>query len=483
MSKDKSVQRISFLAKNFNVFTDEDFETLNNDEENIPIIHNPYNTIDEDIVLALYKVKRYENGDMKVDDSGNPIVKWVGIHEDVFIDMVQVDPTLNKVYIQWMLQTFSRYIKSGDIIKATRFATEDLPQAEEYLVLFDGNKFKKAFKRMCKGNEAFKNIDDPSNINQYKNLSQLFDAVDPYIERDVSQLEKSMQGAIRRGEATIPFKDRKFTIFCPMTKEAASLFHNFTTWCTAMVGQSNFGYYVDHLTPFGKKSKLFIIIDNDFFYPENDDRHASDGLWQLHIETSQLMDKRDGRFNNFVSRVLDKSEGLTEYFYDILINLARGTKVVSGNVYVERLLNFGFTDILFDVMDPNCEDINFSDRKIKGLPDMTKFSHLKTLFLLDVGLESLHDSLGRLSELATIAIPQNKVTKVPLGMCYMKKLVMLNLAGNKIKELPDELRNLDRENGGSLVRFVMSVGDVSPALFKRARKLLPSTEVVEFKND
>ena len=230
MSKDKSIERISFLAKNFNVFDDEDYETLNKDEENIPILKSHHNTIDEDSVLALYRVKLYDNGDIKVDDDGNPIVKWVGVYEEVFINMVQVDPTINKMYVQWMLQTFVRYIKAGDIDKAMRFATEDLPQAEEYLILFDGNKFKHAFKRMCMGNEAFRNVTDPSNINQYKNLSQLFDAVDPYIERDVSQLEKSMQGAVRRGEGEISYKDRKYTVFIPKTKEAASLFHKFKTW-------------------------------------------------------------------------------------------------------------------------------------------------------------------------------------------------------------------------------------------------------------
>jgi hypothetical protein len=335
---------------------------------------------------------------------------------------------------------------------------------------------------MCKGNEAFKNIDDPSNINQYKNLSQLFDAVDPYIERDVSQLEKSMEGAIRRGEATIPFKDRKFTVFCPKTKEAASLFHRFTTWCTAVVGQSNFDYYVDQLTPFGKKSKIFIIIDHDFFYPEDDERHASDGLWQLHIESNQLMTKRDTPAKNFNTRVLDKSEGLSDYFYDILIDLARGDNGnVNDSLYVKRLLNFGFTEILFEVMDPNSPDINLLNQKIKSLPDMSKFKDLEQLYLFNVGLETLHESLGKLKKLAVLTIPQNKVTKIPIGVCYLKKLVVLNLSGNKIEELPNEIGNLDRKNGGSLVRLVLDKS-VSSDIFDKAKRLLPSTEIVEFKN-
>lgn len=480
MSKDKSIKRIAFLAKNFNVFTDEDYETLNKDDENIPIVSNPYDTIDEDVVLALYKVKRYENGDTKVDDAGNPIVKWVGLYEDIFIDMVQADSTVNKIYVQWMLQTFTRYIKSGDIIKAIRFATEDLPQAEQYLILFDANKYKHAFARMCKGNEAFKNIDDPSNIYQYKNLSQLFDAVDPYIERDVSQLEKSMQGAVRRGEAIIPFKDRKFTVFCPMTKEAASLFYRFTTWCTAVAGQSNFGHYVGHLTPYGKNSKLYVIIDNDFFYPEDDERHTKDGLWQLHFETKQLMDRRDVRAKNFNTRVLDKSEGLTEYFYDTLIDLARGDNYnINDNVYVKQLLDFGFTDILFEVMSPEIGEITFKNQTIKALPDMSAFQHLKMLYLNSVGLESIHESLFKLPRLEFIMIPNNKITTLPLGICYLKKLIAINLAGNKIKELPDEIGNLDRKNGGSLVRLVLDA-DISPDIIEKARRLLPTTDVVEF---
>jgi hypothetical protein len=479
MSKDKSIQRISFLAKNFNVFTDEDFEVLNKDVNNIPILQSQ-STIDEDIILGLYKVKRYENGDIKLDDNDNPIVSWVGVHEDVFIDMVQVDPTINKVYVQWMLQTFSRYIKDSNIDKAVRFATEDLPQAKEYLILFDGNKFKHAFKRMCKGNEAFKNIDDPSNINQYKNLSQLFDAVDPYIERDVSQLEKSMQGAVRRGEGEISYKDRKFTIFIPKTKEAASLFHNFTTWCTAVVGQSNFSTYVNQLTPYGKKSKLYIIIDNNFFYPEDDARHVEDGLWQLHVESSQLMDRRDSQAKNFNQRVLDQSEGVGEYFYDILIKLAKGSKNVNDCKYVKRLITFGFTDIMFEVMDEDKGDINFENKRIKELPDLGKFKHLKSLYLFNTGLERLNDSIGKLSELEFLSLPKNKITKIPMGICYLKKLSFINLANNKISEIPDNIQNLDRRNGGSLVRLVIGKDDLSSELVDKLKRLLPTTEVVEF---
>ena len=62
---------------------------------------------------------------------------------DVFNKMVDADPSKNKMYTQWMLNTFIRHIKSGEIDEAERFFSEDLPLAEEYLKIFEKNKRKK----------------------------------------------------------------------------------------------------------------------------------------------------------------------------------------------------------------------------------------------------------------------------------------------------------------------------------------------------
>jgi len=128
MKKDKSIERITFLAEKFNVFTNEEVEELTDNKDNIYVVKG-----NDKKVIALYTVKTYENGDIKVDDKNNTISNWIGIHEDVFVNMVQSDPTVNKIYVQWMLGVFTSYLKNGRTQFAKRFACEDLPQAQEYL--------------------------------------------------------------------------------------------------------------------------------------------------------------------------------------------------------------------------------------------------------------------------------------------------------------------------------------------------------------
>ena len=474
MKKNKSIERISFLAKKFNVFEDTDYDELIKKDGIIGVDGN------DGKLIAMYTVKKYDNGDLKLDDNGNVISNWIGVHESVFTNMVQSDPTVNKVYVQWMLTVFTNYLKKGHSILARRFACEDLPQAKEYLELFDCNKFKKAFKRLCSANFAFNKISDPSNINQYKNLSHLFDAVDPYIERDVSNLERGMVGFVNKGEAEIPFKDRRFTVYTPFSKEASALLRNFTSWCTSNITYTNHESYRGQLTPMGTKSNLYIIFDNNFFLDDDDPNH-SDGLWQLHVESGQLHDKSNSNANDFVSKVLDKSEGISEYFYETLINMARlGNQSMASNVYAKRLIKFGFSHILFEMINKNVDVISFLNQNLKTIPDLTKFKNLNSLYLYNVKLEELHNSVCKLKKLNTLALPNNKLKTIPKGICYLNNLTSINLNGNPIESLPDELGRLDKQNGGMLIRIAFGKKDVSKEIFDKARKLLPTTEIVEF---
>ena len=475
--KNKSLERVTFLAEKFNVFTNEDFiEYLKEDNHGYLTVMS-----EDDVPIALYKTKRYDDGSEKLDDNHNVIVTWIGIYENVFIDIVQSDPTVNKAYVQWMLTTLTRYIKTGDIEKGIMFAVEDLPLAEEYLHLFESNKFKKSFKEMCKANYVLNKIKDSSNINQYKNLSQLFDAVDPFIIRDISQLEKGMEGFVKRGMGEIPFKDRRFTIFIPKTKHASGLFNNFASWCTVKSSSTMFDSYTSQKTSFNDKSRLYIVIDNNFFLEDDDPKH-SNGIWQIHFESGQIMDKSNRNENNFKEKVLDKSDGASEYFYDLLINFARAKNTnLSKNIYVKRLINFGFVDIMFEILDPDSHEIQFIDKTINKLPDMSRFKNLIFLYLNNVKLLEIDKSIGKLSKLGTLSLPNNRLTEIPKGICYLNKLASINLVGNKIKTIPDELGKLDRQNGGNLVRICFTEGDISKDNLDRVRKLLPTTDVVEIK--
>ena len=289
-------------------------------------------------------------------------------------------------------------------------------------------------------------------------------------------------GFVNKGEAEIPFKDRRFTVYTPFSKEASALLGNFTSWCTSKISYTNHEGYRNQLTPMGTKSNLYIVFDNNFFLPDDDPDH-SDGLWQLHVESGQLHNKSNSTEQNFVGNVLDKSEGVSEYFYEILMEMARmGSNKINDNVYALRLVNFGFCDILFDIIEKDIDKITFMNQNLKTIPDLTKFKNLSSLYLHNVKLEELHDSVGKLNKLNTLALPNNNLKTIPKGVCYLKNLTSINLNGNKIISLPNELSNLDRENGGKLIRIAFGKGDVSKEILDKARKLLPTTEIVEFDN-
>ena len=76
----------------------------------------------------------------------------------------------------------------------------------------------------------------------------------------------------------------------------------------------------------------------------------------------------------------------------------------------------------------------------------------------------------------------NKLKTIPRGVCYLKNLTSINLVGNNIESLPDELGKLDRKNGGGLIRIAFGKKEVSKEILAKARRLLPTTEIVEFDN-
>jgi hypothetical protein len=179
------------------------------------------------------------------------------VSKSIFDTMVDSDPTSNKMYTQWMLNTFTRLLKSEKIVEAIRFAVEDLPLAKEYLEIFEGNKRKQKFKNLCNGSYILKDLTDPTDINQYKSLSQLFDAVDPFIIRDASSIEQLLYKFVDSGQAEIGVRDRKYTVYIPLTRDASVVFDSFANWCTCKEGNGMFQNYTNNYkAPNGQKSKI-----------------------------------------------------------------------------------------------------------------------------------------------------------------------------------------------------------------------------------
>jgi hypothetical protein len=470
MSKIDVTDRLTFLAENFDVFETEDIEFIKGKCEGY--IENGWKTSEPckgnkgKIIGILTK---------KDNVRGFPILK-VSVSYEVFTAMVGADPTENKMCLQWMLNTFSKLLKNGDFVEAARFADEDLPQANEYLTLFEANKRKKKFREMAQ--YSLKGFKDITNINEYKNLGQLFDAVDPFIDRDSSEIESIMKRYVDMGQALIPFKDRRYTVFIPLSTDANVIFNNFAGWCTARIGNSMWDNYTgNYKKPNGEKSTIYIVIDNGFFNGENEN------IFQIHFETKQIKDRSNSGNIDFFELVLSNSEGLTNYFGEELMKMAKDFKGgVDSNYYIDTLVDFGFTDALFDFFDVDTpiikidSDISTKKRRVPKLPDLSRFKQIKHLVIMDSSLSEIHPSIGSLKTLKMIAFCGNKIKELPKEIGQLTNLMFLNLVGNQITVIPDEIKYLDKSMGGNLNRLAIEREKISEANYHKLKELLPNVK-------
>jgi len=468
MSKIDISDRLTFLAEKFDVFETKDKELVEGKRDGF--LEDGWET--SKVVVGTFPVIGIVS--TKPNKRGFPIIK-VSVSLDVFTSMIGADPTPNKTCLQWMLNTFTRLLKDNEWSEAGRFAIEDLPQANEYLTLFEANKRKKKFREMAK--YSLKGFKDITNINEYKSLGQLFDAIDPFIERDPSEMESLMNIYVDSNQAIIPFKDRRYTVFIPLTRDANTIFNNFTGWCTAKIGNSMFESYTNgHKKPNGDNSNIYIIIDNGFFNGDNEN------IYQIHFETNQIKDRSNGRNVDLYSLVLKHSDGLTNFLGDELKNMASEYKgSMSDNKYIDTLMDIGFTDIIFEFFDVETNIILIDSetaikkRHVPRIPDVTRFTNLTHFVILDSSVNELHKSIGSLNKLKNLTLSGNNIETLPTEIGKLKNLIFLNLMHNPIKTIPNEIKYLDSSNGGSLVQIAISKEKISDANYQKLRKLLPNT--------
>ena len=302
-------------------------------------------------------------------------------------------------------------------------------------------------------------------------MAQLFDAVDPFIEKEPSAVERTLYKFVQNGQAEIPVKDRKFTLYIPKTTAASVVFASFANWCTAREGNGMFNSYTqNNLKPNGKHSDIYIIIDNKFFTGESKD------IYQIHFETNQLKDYKNGQNVSIFENVLMESEGISNFFYEELIGMAKQHKKgIENNHYLDFLIKFGFAESLFELIDDSTPTIRFMTREIPRLPDISKFVNLDQLIICNAKMVEIHSSIGKLKNLEMLVLTENKISNLPKEIGNLNKLTFLNLVGNPIVEFPDEIKYLDKSNGGSLHRIAVKESDIGSKNYQKLKELLPTT--------
>jgi hypothetical protein len=453
--------RLIFLAKKFDIF-EEDSEEIKKKCEEFSKLGVCNFLTDPKTSKCLAIILGEEKGDEIIN-------KRASISQLVFSDMIAADPSKNFVFVQWMLNAFVRLIKEN-VKEALRFVTEDLPQASKLFLVFEENKRKNKFASLCSGNFILKSITDYTDINQYKSLSQLFEAVDPFIEKSAGAMLNLINRYVSSKQAIIPFKDRYFTVYIPKTRDASVIFGKFVSWCTSVKDNGMFEHYTDNKKPNGKKSDLYIIINNKFLNGDSDE------LYQIHIETGQYMNKSNSHVN-IREKIFDVDEEIEKYFYSELIALAKMSINPTDNKYVDALLMLGFDNCIFELMDKRTPVITLMDKHIVEIPDISSFSNVDMLTMANCDLKNIHTSIGSLNKLEMLSLPNNKIKEIPKEICNLKKLAFLNLKGNKISKIPDELKYLDSSNGGSLVTFSIDRSNLSFEDTCKLTSLLPNVMI------
>lgn len=465
MKKD-TTDRITYLAEIFDVFEQNEESQLSEKLKSLldQGFESKIITTNADDVLAIYSTKLNDK---------ERLLKKVSLSSDVFTNMIVADPTDNKVYLQWIGNVFTRLIKENkesSTQSAIRLVVEDLPQANKYLELFEAHKRKRKFRELCASSYSLKTVSDPTNINQFKSLPQLFDAVDPFIEKDASAIERTIMKFVESGQALMPVRDRKFTLYLPKTLDASTVFSGFANWCTTTPGNGMFKSYTSRKKPNGKDSDLYIIINNDFFTGKSNE------LYQLHFESNQLKNRQNSSNADIYEEVLSKSESLSNYFYEELMGMAREYKSgIDTNLYIDALIKFGYAESLFDIMEESTPIIKFLTRQIPRLPDISKFKDLDQLIIIDAKLVDIDPSVGSLEKLRILSLTNNKIKDLPDEIGNLKNLLFLNLNGNPLVNVPSSIKYLDKSNGGSLMRLGVNIEDVGEKVYKRLKELLPTT--------
>jgi hypothetical protein len=182
-------------------------------------------------LLAALKRDRLANQEMTADE--------------ITLELESMDPTNGKM-LQWLVNQYAAGI----------FKLEDAPRVSTALTDFN----------------AKKRSLEKKDINQYKQLSDLEDAVED--TKEVSSKKQQKQEIKTQGADTV-FKSSTYSIVELKTEEAACAYGKGTKWCTAADQNNMFDHY-------NERGPLFVILD-----------HANNRKFQFHPASSSYTDEQD----------------------------------------------------------------------------------------------------------------------------------------------------------------------------------------------
>ena len=398
--------------------------------------------------------------------------KSVNVSEKVFTQLEDTDPTDNKMYLQWLLNMFAKFLLAGDEDGAWRFIDEDLGMIRSDLEMFykitASNVKLDDEDRIIKALWKTKGL--PKSINDYTAVSDMHAAIQQISDVDSSDMRSKIDAFVSLKEGIIAYEDNKWLVYIPKTRAASvKTVCGAASWCTQQAGNSYFDRYTKGegsnvnqrrlprtaaqlaANEPGNPSLLFIILNKGLF------DGTSDELYQFHFESNQLHDKAN-RSIDYIG-FLDKEPGLEKFFIGGLkkfasADAAAGASGMEANRYLKYLMALGGVDNIWEYLPKNADELHLEKMKVKKLDHLENAANTTTIFASNVGIVEIDHSIGELKKVEMLMLNDNNLTKIPKEIGQLKTLLILNIKGNNIQQLPMELSNLDEEKGGNLFRVI-----------------------------
>jgi len=165
--------------------------------------------------------------------------------DQLTLELESMDPLKGKS-LQWLV---NRYAEGN-------FKLEDAPRVSTSLSDFAKKKNQLAKK----------------DLNQYRSLSELEDAVEDAVE---VKSKKQQKAEIKTEGADVVYKSSTYSIVKLKTEEAACYYGKGTKWCTASDNNNMFNRYND-------EGPIYVILD-----------HVNNRKFQVQVTTAQFMDEKD----------------------------------------------------------------------------------------------------------------------------------------------------------------------------------------------
>lgn len=209
--------------------------------------------------------------------------KYYGlIPYETFMKVLQADPTYDEQtpdkmgrYGKWLLSLYQN-------LHINRYDREN---AREYLAAFD----------------KFKHRIPDNDIMHYKTLTQLYNAVRPFLDNPDQATSKADEARRAKQGAERVYEDSEWLVIVPHTKEAAIYYGKGTRWCTSStVAENMFDEYNKH-------GQLYVNIK----------KHPSpgeDGKYQFHFEEQQFKDADNTDLETPIAHELNMTDGLINFY-------------------------------------------------------------------------------------------------------------------------------------------------------------------------